>query len=69
MKYPETSELAKAARARTGKTQQAFGMIIHTSKRAIADWEAGEKEPNGAAETLLMALRDGRITIDQLSVK
>lgn len=42
-----------AARAGTGLSQSAFAELLGVSVRTLQDWEAGRREPSGAAQTLL----------------
>src|SRR5450759_1640693 len=42
-----------AARAGTGLSQSEFAHLLGVSVRTLQDWEAGRREPSGAAQTLL----------------
>lgn len=42
-----------AARAGTGLSQAQFAALMGVSVRTLQDWEAGRREPCGAAQTLL----------------
>lgn len=42
-----------AARAGTGLSQSQFAELMGVSVRTLQDWEAGRREPSGAAQTLL----------------
>lgn len=42
-----------AARAGTGLSQTRFAELLGVSVRTLQDWEAGRREPSGAAQTLL----------------
>lgn len=42
-----------AARAGTGLSQSEFAELLGVSVRTLQDWEAGRREPSGAAQTLL----------------
>lgn len=42
-----------AARAGVGLSQSAFAQLLGVSVRTLQDWEAGRREPSGAAQTLL----------------
>lgn len=42
-----------AARAGTGLSQAEFAELLGVSVRTLQDWEAGRREPSGAAQTLL----------------
>ncbi|MDR3298663.1 MAG: XRE family transcriptional regulator [Candidatus Accumulibacter sp.] len=48
--------LAKAARAKTGMTQQAFAEIIHTPLTTLRDWKQGRFEPPGGVTCLFSLL-------------
>lgn len=42
-----------AARAGTGLSQSEFAGMMGVSVRTLQDWEAGRRQPSGAAQTLL----------------
>ncbi len=42
-----------AARAGTGLSQSEFAGMMGVSIRTLQDWEAGRRQPSGAAQTLL----------------
>ena len=42
-----------AARSGTGLSQSAFAELLGVSVRTLQDWEAGRRQPSGAAQTLL----------------
>lgn len=42
-----------AARAGTGLSQSEFAGLLGVSVRTLQDWEAGRRQPSGAAQTLL----------------
>lgn len=42
-----------AARAGTGLSQSEFAELLGVSVRTLQDWEAGRRQPSGAAQTLL----------------
>lgn len=42
-----------AARAGTGLSQAQFARLMGVSVRTLQDWEAGRRNPSGAAQTLL----------------
>jgi len=42
-----------AARAGTGLSQSQFAELMGVSVRTLQDWEAGRRQPSGAAQTLL----------------
>jgi len=51
-----------AARAGTGLSQSQFAELMGVSVRTLQDWEAGRRQPSGAAQTLLrIAARHPRI--------
>ena len=41
------------ARQRTGLSQSQFAMLLGVSVRTLQGWEQGQKQPSGAARTLL----------------
>lgn len=50
------------ARAGTGLSQTEFARLLGVSVRTLQDWEAGRRQPSGAAQTLLrIAARHPRI--------
>lgn len=59
MKYPETAQLCRDARERTGLSWTKFAALLWTGPRTIANWESGERPPTGPAHRLLIAIRDG----------
>lgn len=59
MKYPRTAQLCREARARLALSREAFAALLWTGGRTIANWEDGDKPPNGVAERFLTAIRDG----------
>lgn len=51
-----------AARAGTGLSQSSFAKLLGVSVRTLQDWEAGRREPSGAAQTLLrIAIQHPRV--------
>lgn len=51
-----------AARAGTGLSQSSFAQLLGVSVRTLQDWEAGRREPSGAAQTLLrIAIQHPRV--------
>lgn len=51
-----------AARAGTGLSQSSFAELLGVSVRTLQDWEAGRREPSGAAQTLLrIAIQHPRV--------
>lgn len=43
----------KAIRKRVGVSQGKFAMILGVSKRTVESWEQGQRQPRGAARSLL----------------
>jgi putative transcriptional regulator len=59
---PAARAAVVAARAGTGLSQSQFAELMGVSVRTLQDWEAGRREPSGAAQTLLrIAARHPRI--------
>ncbi len=57
-----------AARAGTGLSQSEFAALLGVSPRTLQDWEAGRREPSGAAQTLLkIAAKHPRIVREAVS--
>ncbi len=50
---PASRAALVAARAGTGLSQSQFAEIMGVSVRTLQDWEAGRRQPSGAAQTLL----------------
>jgi putative transcriptional regulator len=46
-------EDAKAVRAKTGLSQQAFAGLLGVSVRTLQEWEQGRRKPQGPARALL----------------
>lgn len=68
MKHPETAALAKSARARLELSQAQFGKLFQQGTRTIAEWDAGEKKPNGAARVLLSLINVGYVDTRMIMV-
>lgn len=59
---PAEQARVMAARAGTGLSQSEFAGLMGVSVRTLQDWEAGRRQPSGAAKTLLrIATRHPRI--------
>jgi putative transcriptional regulator len=59
---PAADVAVVAARAGTGLSQSQFAELMGVSVRTLQDWEAGRRQPSGAAQTLLrIAARHPRI--------
>jgi len=50
---PAAQVQVAAARAGTGLSQAEFARLMGVSVRTLQDWEAGRRNPSGAARTLL----------------
>jgi putative transcriptional regulator len=50
---PAADVAVVAARAGTGLSQSQFAELMGVSVRTLQDWEAGRRQPSGAAQTLL----------------
>lgn len=50
---PAAQASVVAARAGTGLSQSEFAGLMGVSVRTLQDWEAGRRQPSGAAQTLL----------------
>lgn len=50
---PAAQVQVAAARAGTGLSQAEFAALMGVSVRTLQDWEAGRRNPSGAAKTLL----------------
>ena len=50
---PASRAVVVAARAGTGLSQSQFAELMGVSVRTLQDWEAGRRQPSGAAQTLL----------------
>lgn len=50
---PAARATVVAARAGTGLSQSEFAGMMGVSVRTLQDWEAGRRQPSGAAQTLL----------------
>lgn len=50
---PASRAAIVAARAGTGLSQSQFAELMGVSIRTLQDWEAGRRQPSGAAQTLL----------------
>lgn len=50
---PASRAAVAAARAGTGLSQSQFAELMGVSVRTLQDWEAGRRQPSGAAQTLL----------------
>ena len=49
----ELPDDAKAVRAKTGLSQQAFAGVLGVSVRTLQEWEQGRRQPQGPARALL----------------
>lgn len=50
---PASRAAVVTARAGTGLSQSQFAELMGVSVRTLQDWEAGRRQPSGAAQTLL----------------
>lgn len=62
-------EELKHLRKSLGLTQQQISELLQIGDRSWTRWESGKQRPSRAVNLLILALQDGRITIDYLKQK